>query len=66
MKASRWSLGDTILVNVVIALSGLLVWAVARNHGWPTFSLGPVETSLLFVLVFYFFSTSRKRGGDDS
>jgi hypothetical protein len=65
MKTAQWSLGDRILVAVVISLTGLLFAAVARNHGWPTFGLGPAETSLLFLLVFYFFWSSRKRGGDD-
>jgi hypothetical protein len=65
MESGRWSLGDRILVVVVISLAGLFVAAFARNHGWPTFGLGPAETTLVFLLAFWFFSSSRKRGRDD-
>ena len=67
MKTSRWSLGDSILVAIVVWLGTILLGAVAWNHHWrlPVGFEVP-ELVLIIIIAFAFLRPSRRRGGDDS
>jgi hypothetical protein len=65
MKASGWSLGETILVVVVVWLAAIFVGALAWSRGWHgVFGMEPPELVVISLLVFWFLSLSKKRGDD--
>jgi len=67
MKASQWSLGDKILVAVVVWLGAVLLGAVAWNHHCRLpFGFEAPELVLIIIIAFAFLRPSRRRGGDDS
>ena len=67
MKTSRWSLGDSILVAIVVWLGTILLGAVAWNHHWRLpFGFEVPELVLIIIIAFAFLRPSRRRGGDDS
>jgi hypothetical protein len=55
MKASRWSLGDKVLVVVVVWLATIFLGSVAWNRGWKLpFGFSVPELVLLSLAIFYF------------
>jgi hypothetical protein len=65
MKASRWSLGETNLVVIVVWLATVFAGALAWNHRWRPWGMDVPELVLIVLLVFWFISSARKRGGDE-
>jgi hypothetical protein len=66
MKATRWSLGETILFAIVIWLATIFLGAVAWNRHWRLpFGFEIPELAVLIVIGIIFFGPSRFRGGDD-
>jgi hypothetical protein len=65
MQVSRWSLGDQILVVVVVWLGGLLACNVGWNPGLSVLNLGPGELTVLLLVAVIFISPGSSRGEDD-
>jgi hypothetical protein len=60
MKASRWSLGETILVVIVVWLATINLGALAWNHHWRLpFGVEVPELVLLLVIAMWFFRPKR-------